>query len=225
VVDEEIMSSSDAAELYKKLNQSLKPVVSLLKEIEIGSPIQVFDARKYLSTMPPEKFINLPPQKPERDLEILQEQTVLIEDKSPPVKPQSDQPVIRNYTIPEWISKSTVSGHEVKQRLSPVMPSAQASLNQPSMITDAYISRKHPLPKETEEASAVDSDSQPEIKDVKKPRVEESDESTPAVEIQVMVAGKPVPLFSVTEADKARMTPEESEKYYEEFMKIFGDDI
>ena len=224
MVDEEIMSSSDAAELYKKLNQTLKPVVSLLKEIEIGSPIQVFDARKYLSSMPPEKFINLP-QKPERNLEILQEQTVLIEDKSPPLKPQSEQPILRNYTIPEWISKSTVSGHEVKQRLSAAMPSAQASLNQPSMITDAYISRKHPLSTETEEASAVDTDSQPETKEVKKPRIEESDESTPAVEIQVMVAGKPVPLFSVTEADKARMTPEESEKYYEEFMKIFGDNI
>ena len=40
-----------------------------------------------------------------------------------------------------------------------------------------------------------------------------------------MVADKPVPLFSVTEADKARMTSAESERYYEEFVKIFGETV
>ena len=226
VVDEEVMSSADAAELYKKMNQTLKPVVSLLKEIETGPPIQMFDARKYLSAKPAEKYIHLPLREAEKDLEVLQEQTVLIEDKSPQLPSQAEPPMIRNYTMPEWISKSTVSGHEIKQRLSPSMTSPQTTISQPTMITEAYVSRKHPMMPEVAEGAAIEAESQPETRETKKPRVEAAkEEMTPPVEIKVTVAGKPVPLFSVTEADKARMTLEESEKYYEEFVKIFGENI
>ena len=171
VIDEEVMSSADAAELYKKMNQTLKPVVSLLKEIETGAPIQTFDARKFLSSKPTEKHIQLPSQQPEKDdLQVLQKQTVLIEDKSPQLPTQQESPMIRNYTIPEWISKSTVSGHEIKQRLSPSISSTQANQSQPIMITEAYVSRKHPL---TTESADTKADSQLPNKETKKSRTEE----------------------------------------------------
>lgn len=196
IEDEQVMSSSQAADLYSRLNQALKPIVSLLKEIE-QLPQPLGTSKNHIMKAKPS------------NTHEAEEKTYFNESLST-LPSSSAVPA-----IPVWHSHSTVSGQAVKsiireEKVETCKKTSDESHSKIITNENSNSGSKRPF---------VLQDSEEKNKEKRA----KSDSGEPFVDICVLVQGKPIPIMQITESDKKAMSAEESAIYYEEYMKIFGD--
>ena len=219
VEDEDTMSSAEAADLYSRMNQALKPAVALLKEIELAqTPLGTS------KSSPPMGNASLSDSNADaaykNDIESnsvpnIEPQATSVFGSGPSIGGDQSKSSAHNAVtnvMPEWHSHSTVSGQAVKfqHAAASTTPTLSTDDGTPKVITTSST----PLKKRHFEDVAVEEENADKIS-----RGDDLGDDS----VMVMVQGKSVPLMQVTEADKLAMSKEESEAYYEAFMNVFGE--
>jgi transcription initiation factor TFIIE subunit alpha len=206
VEDEEAMSSAEAADLYSRMNQALRPIVALLKEIELAN-VSLGTSKPKSSSSPsgttPTLVTSPSSTSAVAASPFHSSEGSLVQEK---------EKIINE--MPVWHSHSTVSGQAVKfhnHSTAQTQSKASADSSEPKVHLPV-----HKRPNADAQLSAKKTKVEEDTKVFRGDGEMESD-------VMVKVQGKPVPLMQVTEADKLAMSKEENEAYCEEFMKIFGE--
>lgn len=191
--------SSVSASLYERFNVVMRPVKELLAKCDRYA-FKPFDPKVWLTEYYRrlEMLEGSEPLAVEEDASLERGLRVTVEIAA------EEHLALLHQEMPEWHSHSTLTGERLLESVSPSATAAASKRSAEAAIGEV---EEELAREQIEEAVAALSQNHSLAAFLQKP----SEESG----IRVMVAGEPIPLSAITEADQERMTPEEYAAYYE----------